>query len=1125
MTTRQRSWSISNNGESSSHASTSEPKRARIVENLEDSENEDFDILTSLDATQGEISSDEDEQANAPLPVREDGYVDGSIVKITLKNFVTYDYCEVFPGPQLNMIIGPNGTGKSTIVCAIALGLGGAPSLLGRAKNVTEFIKTGADESTIQIELKNGNGKNITIQRTIHKANNQNSWKINFKSASQKEVISTIAKFDIQVDNLCQFLPQDKVAEFAQLSPPLLLKRTQLAAGEKKLSEWQSQLIEWRTAQRDLTLTYESGKNHLKVLLDRNVGLEKDVYKLKQREAALKKVAVLKATLPLAQYSSAKARHDEAKAEEQEKKAFVQEIEASHTPINEALLEIETEYKNATSSLTQFKQAVTEMSSKLTEETHKLDRSRILSSEAKKEIENLEKREVAHQVEIKKLETRIEYAKNKLGPEPVIENTDDIKKAINEIETTLGQYADKHIDLRRRYDDINRQRRTNMESIEENKRELGEIQNVQKRRMVNLKRSHQDTFTAAQWLKANKSMFHGKVYGPIQMCINVKDQKYASIVEAALGGENGSHLKTFVCENQEDYKTFTRETVDKQKLRLTVSWPGENGDQQFQTPMSEEQLRTKYEMEHFVSDLLEGPPTVIKYLCQQTKIHLIPVSLYQEDQQRIANCGQFKKFIIKNSFYNVKQYSYGRGGKQTAIRQFKPASVLADSINTEARTRLMQDLHMLEMEAKKIDQDIKELTNEKDQLAQKERELKHEKENLQVQRKDVYHKLNKWRQGKTELEYMEDDLQRKLNRPSTLSEDIAVLEQRILDQAIIRSRLAETYKNILKDYISAAMKRNAASIKALQLSAKLDDIKRFAKSQMLDLERAKIEHSKAVMNTNIMKRDAQRFYREAERAGNELEGELAIEFRVILEKWKTTGLEQSEIEIEDAINAETAKADAIKATNPRAMENYEDRLADITKLTAKVASDKDVLDELAQKIERVKHKWQPRLEKLVFRISKNFSSALQRIGCAGEVGISEHEDFDKWGIEIRVKFRDNEKLQILTGQRQSGGERAVSTILYLMSLQDLARAPFRVVDEINQGMDPRNERMIHEQIVQGASRPGTAQYFLITPKLLPDLYYNERMRVLCIYNGEWQPARLKPAREYLLKARTAATTY
>lgn len=40
------------------------------------------------------------------------------------------------PGPQLNMIIGPNGTGKSTMVAAIILGLGGNPKIVGRGSKV-----------------------------------------------------------------------------------------------------------------------------------------------------------------------------------------------------------------------------------------------------------------------------------------------------------------------------------------------------------------------------------------------------------------------------------------------------------------------------------------------------------------------------------------------------------------------------------------------------------------------------------------------------------------------------------------------------------------------------------------------------------------------------------------------------------------------------------------------------------------------------------------------------------------------------------------------------------------------------------------------------------------------------
>ena len=53
----------------------------------------------------------------------------GSIVRIKMENFVTYTAAEVFPGPSLNMVIGPNGTGKSTMVCAICIGLGWGPQV------------------------------------------------------------------------------------------------------------------------------------------------------------------------------------------------------------------------------------------------------------------------------------------------------------------------------------------------------------------------------------------------------------------------------------------------------------------------------------------------------------------------------------------------------------------------------------------------------------------------------------------------------------------------------------------------------------------------------------------------------------------------------------------------------------------------------------------------------------------------------------------------------------------------------------------------------------------------------------------------------------------------------------
>lgn len=65
----------------------------------------------------------------------------GAIVRVKLINFVTYTSAEFFPGPNLNMVIGPNGTGKSTLVCAICLGLGWPPSVCAIASS---YLKLGS---------------------------------------------------------------------------------------------------------------------------------------------------------------------------------------------------------------------------------------------------------------------------------------------------------------------------------------------------------------------------------------------------------------------------------------------------------------------------------------------------------------------------------------------------------------------------------------------------------------------------------------------------------------------------------------------------------------------------------------------------------------------------------------------------------------------------------------------------------------------------------------------------------------------------------------------------------------------------------------------------------------------
>lgn len=58
---------------------------------------------------------------------------------------------------------------------------------------------------------------------------------------------------------------------------------------------------------------------------------------MRQREELMKRIAILKAKLPLAKCSDSKKAYDEAKAIEQEKRAEVQRLEGETEPIRSVI--------------------------------------------------------------------------------------------------------------------------------------------------------------------------------------------------------------------------------------------------------------------------------------------------------------------------------------------------------------------------------------------------------------------------------------------------------------------------------------------------------------------------------------------------------------------------------------------------------------------------------------------------------------------------------------------------------------------------------------------------------------------------------------------------------------------
>ena len=72
---------------------------------------------------------------------------------------------------------------------------------------------------------------------------------------------------------------------------------------------------------------------------------------------------------------------------------------------------------------------------------------------------------------------------------------------------------------------------------------------------------------------------------------------------------------------------------------------------------------------------------------------------------------------------------------------------------------------------------------------------------------------------------------------------------------------------------------------------------------------------------------------------------------------------------------------------------------------------------------------------VVSKLSLCFTEFMKALSYEGGIFLKDTDTIDRYEIVLMVSFRHMEPLMALSGQRHSGGERAVSTIMYLMALQ------------------------------------------------------------------------------------------
>ncbi|KUI58217.1 Structural maintenance of chromosomes protein 6 [Cytospora mali] len=151
----------------------------------------------------------------------------GILESIECVNFMCHDRLHVELGPLLNFIVGENGSGKSAVLTAITLCLGGKASSTNRGGSLKNFIKEGKDQSRLIVKIKNQGydayqhdlyGDSIIIERHFTTRGGSGfflkSETGNTISKKKAEVDDIVEYYCLQVDNPLNILSQDNARQF-----------------------------------------------------------------------------------------------------------------------------------------------------------------------------------------------------------------------------------------------------------------------------------------------------------------------------------------------------------------------------------------------------------------------------------------------------------------------------------------------------------------------------------------------------------------------------------------------------------------------------------------------------------------------------------------------------------------------------------------------------------------------------------------------------------------------------------------------------------------------------------------------------------------------------------------------
>lgn len=1034
----------------------------------------------------------------------------GAIIKIRLENFVTYSLAEFDLSPSLNMIIGPNGSGKSTFVCAVCLGLAGKPEYIKRSKRVEEFIKNGEERGSIEITLKNSpvverieavdrEDDVIKITRILTKTKSKSEYFINDKPVTESVVKLLISQLNIQLDNLCQFLSQERVEEFARLRSDKLLAET-VRSVDSKLINMLELLKELQNKELNVQKELELNKQRFDELTVEKDKLTESVRVYQELEDKKKEIELHSQLLPYVKIKNHKQKLQAYTRDYEEARNNLKSMLKDKKPFNDAkrvfeekLEEIVHKRDVKDKQLKEDQRDHGKLGEQLETLREDIERKRqqneyyrnrtkkLESSIAKRKKDLEEKRETLKNIQLPSSQLFDELAGQR--KELIIKEA-NLKDAILELDNKASGITH---DMR----NLEKQMETRLKYLNGNDR-IGILDQSPDLREVK---------NAVLYIRSRPEM-RGKILEPPIMSVSAKAPSFAPYLAQCVDYNTS---KAFTIVDSDSYEQFSDEILKRYKVNLR-----ELNNDDIRSPVSREDLRN-LGFESYLSDFVTGDKRVIEMLCQFCKIHTIPVSrkeLTSSQLTRLSNPSKngsslFKRIIHGNRVVDFKRSLYGARQFFSIDANIKETPFYQQSVmSEEQKSRIQEEISQLKLKyaakRQKLDESSKTKSNYKRDLT--ENSFKSDSLAQRV------HSLNEVRRNhsliKTSIESLEVEIRQLLHESKKdVTQKIKHVESEISTQLLNQTKLVrEMISHIIKlnQHQKELAEVDIAHVEAQNMDISMAEVLgSFAdkEAKLKEDYHNKKKVAKEMRNTEeyrnwmqqIRSYDAETREKLNDRAEEyEKDGNFHLPFiQDIVDR----------LESEIGMHNHDESSITILSQVERELKQLHKRLPRLV----------EELKDIKEQIKERRLTLEPKLDEIVSNISKRFSILFKNVGSAGAVNLEKPHLFSEWKIEIMVKFRDNAALKKLDSHTQSGGERAVSTVLYMIALQESATAPFRVVDEINQGMDSRNERIVHKAMVENACAENTSQYFLITPKLLTELYYHEKMRIHCVMAGSWMP--------------------